>query len=429
MSRALPLIVAGQRPPAPPPPPAPVVVFDPAEGAGEQATRDAWLDQFGRDAQVRFVSAETVFPATSQLVLLGDAAVASCDGDPVDAAGFSALTDAVADKLAMMEYLEAATALSEAEAALPCLSETPTTDALGRHHFLRGVVAFYGDGHEAAVDRFEEALLASPFLQWDERFPPPLRPAFDEAVTSALAAGSAFLGVSGRITAEGGLWLDGLPVDRRTRTTTLFEGTHLVQWRPEGAGLMSWIVHAGEGQSVELVHRADAMAQLLTGGAGAALTDYAMARVLAPVEREAGARLFVAQPWDVTLFHEFDNAGQRWWLADIDAIEDWRASGRRMRGAGIGMLAGGLATFIIGGAVGIDGYVYAADTRSLIYGDDLIGLRSDFDALAPSFNEARRQAGVGVGLSVVGGVVAIAGVPLLATGHQRARSGKPPRRD
>lgn len=409
-------------------PVATAVVYDAGEGTGEETTRAAWLDQFGRDAQVRFVDVQSVFPTTTELVLLGDAHVAGCDASPVDAAQFSQLTDVVAEHLAMLQYLEAATALAAAEAALPCLSETPSTDVMARHHFLRGVVAFYADGYPSAVDRFEEALLASPFLQFDERFPPPLRPAFDEAVTSALAAGSAFLTVSSRITSEGNLWLDGLPVDPRTRTTTLVEGTHLVQWQPAGAALASWIVHASSGQFVELVHRTDAVAQLLAGGADMPLTAYVRARVLAPVEREAGARLFVAQPWDVTLFHEFDAAGERWWLADIGAIERWRESGRRMRGAGVGMVIGGLTAFIVGGAVTTDGLVYAWGTRSLIYDEDGIGTRSDYDALAPAYNQARTQTGVGAGLSIVGGVVAIGGVPLIVTGDHRIRSGASGRR-
>ncbi len=60
--------------------------------------------------------------------------------------------------------------------------------------------------------------------------PPLVKPSFDAAVKSAISAEKAFLSVSEGILTEGALWLDGLAVDPRTRTTTGYEGTHLGQW-------------------------------------------------------------------------------------------------------------------------------------------------------------------------------------------------------
>jgi hypothetical protein len=411
--------------------PSTVIVYEPGDGTGEQTARTAWSEQFGHTEGVRFVSIEEVFPSDDAVVLLGDAALRSCAGAPLDGEDFAARVDAVAGQVLMMDYLAASGALAELEADVPCLADAPPPPVLGGYHILRGLVAWYAETPEIAADRFEEGLLVSPFLQWDDTWPPQVRPSFDAALAGALTAGTAFLSISESITARGPLWLDGLVVDPRTRTTTLNEGTHLIQWKDEAGRLTSWVAHVGDGSSLELVHRDDAVAALLSGRAEPELTAHAHARVLAPVEREAGSRMFVAQPWEVVLFHEFDAAAGRWWLTDLAALESWRASGRRLRAGGVGMLIGGAATLLAGAVVGGLGRAWSNDVYDDIFPGDVeradgsllsFGSAADLSDLSAEYGYARDMANAGVGIAVVGGVITIGGLPLAIGGHRRARA-------
>jgi hypothetical protein len=417
-------------PPASAPRPASTVVaFDPSDGAGLRETADAWLRQFGHAEGVRFVPISEILAPDQPVVLVGQAEVASCAGEPVGGDALLGLVDEVADRVLMMEYLEASSALERIELALPCLVEAPPSTLLGRYHVLRGLVAFYAEGAEASTARFEEGLLVSPFLQWDETWPPQVRPAFDDAVVGALSAGTAFLSISGRLTAEGKLWLDGLEVDPRTRTTTLYEGTHLLQWQDAEGSLHSWLATVGQGDSLEAVHRRDAVEALLTGTAERGLADYARERVLAPVERERGGRLVVAQPWEVVLFHEYDAAFGRWWLTDLAALRERRGSGARMRTAGQVMLGTGIGAAAIGGLVAalatgegwdIYGQIFPEGV-TLDSGTELgMGQVSVRDAQSVNYNWVRDIAGTGTGILIGGTTVAIAGIPLTVVGHRRA---------
>lgn len=411
-----------------PTPASTVVVHAAAEGA-EAAAADAWLTQFGHGVGVRFVPVLEVFPAEQPVVLVGQADVRFCDAEPVDGTAFSHLVDRVADHVLMMEYLEAAVSLGAIDEALPCLVEAPPPTVLGRYHVLRGLVAFYAETPEAATDRFEEGLLVSPFLQWDETWPPQVRPSFDAAVTGALTAGTAFLSISGRLTSEGTLWLDGLEVDPRTRTTTLYEGTHLLQWKDPAGHLSSWLATVGEGDSLQAVHRGDAVDLVLTGTAERPLADHARERVLAPVEREAGGRLVVAQPWEVVLFHEYDAAFGRWWLTDLAQLQERRQSGRRMKTAGGVMIGAGVATALVGGLLSAVGNGQASTTYDEIFPervtlDDGTQLARGSSAVRDqesSYYAWTRDLGTaGTGIVIGGGTVAIAGIPLVVHGHRRA---------
>lgn len=411
---------------ADPTPTSTVVVFAPDAG---QRTRSAWLVQFGHAEGVRFVPVDEVFFPDQPVVLVGQAEVRFCQGDPVGADAFGDLVAGVVDHVLMMEYLEAAGVLAAIDDALPCLTEAPPPTLLGHYHVLRGLVAYYAETPEVATDRFEEGLLVSPFLQWDETWPPQVRPAFDAAVTGALTAGTAFLSISARLTAEGTLWLDGLEVDPRTRTTSLYEGTHLLQWREVDGALSSWLAAVGQGDSLAAVHRQDAVDSVLAGQADRGLADFARERVLAPVERERGGRLVVAQPWEVVLFHEYDAAFGRWWLTDLATLQERRLSGKRMRTAGGVMIGTGVGSAIVGGLLAGFGRWVANDTYGDIFPDAVTlddgtslrkGLASVRDEEASFYGWSRDVAGAGTGVFIGGATVAIAGIPLTIEGHRRA---------
>ena len=406
--------------------PAPTVVV---YSGDEDLTRSAWMQQHGGADGVRFVPIDDVLPGPSNAVLLGDALVVSCEGEGVSPAELTTLNRDALDQLAMMEYLDAATSLQRADTMMPCLSGAPRPMDLAAYHMLRGIVAFETDGPEEASARFEEGLLVSPFLQWDERFPPSVKPSFDAAVKTAIAAERGFLSVSSRILGGGALWLDGLAVDPRTRTTTVYEGRHLVQWSEAGGAVQSWMVEVRGGDSLVLVHRADAGRALLTGAAGPLLSRFGRDRVLAPVERGPGA-LMVAEEGAVVLFHRFDATAGAWIRADVDAIEDFRADGRRLRNAGVALAIGGgvmaivgVVDLLVGGSrlATIDKDVRGADITQPEVGDD-VGPIEVFNNQRGARASAANQVRFGLTFGIVGSALSLGSIPVVVIGEGRAHA-------
>ncbi len=397
---------------------APVTVV--VHGMDPAAVESTWLQQNGPAEAPRFVAVDEVFDPGSAVVLLGDPAVVGCVGERRPASDLAAMNEHVIESLTDMEYLAAATVVENTTRLLPCLTEPPVAEVLGQHHFLRGIVAFEAEGEQAAVDRFEEALLVSPFLQWNELYPPTVRPAFEAAVTSAIHAKKAFVSVSERILEEGALWIDGLPVDRRTRTTTLYAGTHLVQWRGEGQDLRSWSVDAEPGQSLTLVHRADAIDEVLTGRAGPEVTRYVRERVLAPVEQGPEGSLVVAQEADIVLFHRYDVAAARWTLADVRDLLDYRTRGRQLRNTGVALTAGGLVLGVVGAVVG---GLAALETELIRYSiEEADDRQAEFLASAPDYARAQQIQRAGISFLVVGGAASLSGIPMQIVGNKRKQA-------
>lgn len=409
-------------------PAATAVVYDPALGEKEVAT--AWLQQQGRDVDVRYVSVDEVFDPSSPAVLLGDVTPAVCGGEPADRQAFQSVALEVDEAAFGMEYLTASAALDRQTALLPCLNEVPDSAELSHYHFMRGVVAWYAEGPAVATKRFEEALLVTPFLQWERRYPPELRPSFEEAVRSALEAEKALFSVSGGIVEAGTFYVNGLAFDPRARTTNLYEGTHLLQWVPAEGATATWMVEVRGGQFVTLVHRPDAVSALLAGRADAGVTEFAMSRVLAPVEREAVSTVAVAESWDVILFHEYDVANSTWRLADLEAIELWRQTGRNLRLTGVGLMLGGAVAGVLGGVLGGLG---ANETQRIadrlepvwqpVEGHEFQqGPYSELSVESTRYVAAQGQIRIGIGLGVVGGALVVAGIPVTITGDRRAKA-------
>ena len=404
------------------------VVYDPA--VGEKAVSAAWIAQHGSDADVRYISVDSVFAPDAPAILLGDVDAQPCAAEPADRAAFQALSAAADDAAFSMEYLAAATALERLARLLPCLTEVPDSAELSHFHLLRGVVAFYAQGEVEATRRFKEALLVTPFLQWNTRYPPAIRPSFEAAVRAALHAEKAFFSVSERIVEEGVFYVNGLAFDPRTRTANLYEGSHLLQWVPKGGKTATWMVQVQGGQFITLVHRQDGVDALLAGHADAGVTEFAMGRVLAPVEREAVSSVAVAEDWEVMLFHHYDVLSQQWRLADLEAIEIWRQTGRGVRAGGLAMVAGGVVAGLVGGLLGGRGH-YNADgivKDAAPYWVEVPGREfsqaplSEVGEGAPRFAISQAEMRFGLALGVVGGALVLAGVPITVAGDGRAKA-------
>ena len=380
-----------------------LVLFEPGHDpeAALAEVRLAWRAQKGRFALqlVEFRPLARLLPPEQRLFLLGPGRSLPCHEDfPVSAEAFTNLVREGAGSLAYLEFDRVQETLDLASRSLPCLSGVAERPALSRYHLLRGVSAFYSQGGKAARDEFRRGLLVSPFLQWDDRLPPDAEEAFAEAVSDALRTGRGMLGISSGVVTEGTLWLDGDPVDPRTRTRDLFEGLHLLQWGTSDRFVTLQIpVEAGQG--IGLAHRSDLL-EALTSREADRLTEWWIADRL-DLEASAGGFVEViiaAADAEHVLFHRYEPRSRTWDEARGEELRAQIERGRRMRDQGLAIGLGGAAVTLLG------------------MGMTWAGLVNELQRPAEALS-----ATVGLVLVGVGGTGILIGIPVLARGTAMAR--------
>jgi hypothetical protein len=356
-----------------------------------------------------------------QLLVLGDARLRPCAGAPTAPEAFESHVEAAASAVAYVDYDAGAAALGAAHESLPCLSGPVSPEALSRYYFLRGLVAYYRSGPEQAQQEFRAGLLVSPFLQWDPVFPPDALPAFEAALADALKAERAFLSLSQGALAGGRLWLDGVEVDRRTRTTPIFAGTHLFQWSPDGGEPWTFVGRVDGGGTTELVVRDDLAQGFLDRTGSPIQLAFMDGRVKARLD-EANRSAVLAEPAPVPLFHRFDPESETWQLADVHALEVRVEAGRRQRRAGGGLIAAGIAASVAGSLWAIASSSQAETIRQDLFGAGDQGTTDgQFETLEPRYASLQAQTRTGWVLAGVGGAAVVAGIPILAVGSKAPR--------
>ncbi len=397
------------------------VVYEPSEGSIDYAKK-AWMLQFGDDIGVRWTSVSEVFSDDEPVTVLGGGSRHECTRKAAGTQALEAATHAIVSEVTRMNYDTAGLAIDRARDMLPCLTRAPSPELLAGFHFMRGIVAFYAEGTAKASERFQEALLVSPFLQWDTRYPPPVKPSFEGAIAGAMTAPTAFLSISPRVTKEGRLWLNGVEVDLRTRTRSLYSGTHLIQWAPDDAtDTTNWVLDLKEGTSVAIVARRDAVDGLLAGDADAAVTEFTQAQILAPVERKAGSTLYVARSGEPVQFHGYDPLGSRWRPVDALSLKRHVSNGKRLQGIGVGLTILGSVFAGVGAGLYAHQRGEARRLEAIILPDqNRPGQREDYDKHIGEHTLHTQQANNGGFLGIVGGTLLLGGVPLAIIGSRRA---------
>jgi hypothetical protein len=380
-----------------------LVFFDPGEDseAALSEVRAAWRAQKGRFALqvVEFRPLGKLLPPAKRLFLIGPARAVRCEEEfPVSAEAFTNLVREGGGSLAYLEFDRVQQTLDLARRSLPCLSGVAERPSLSRYHLLRGVSAFYSQGRKAARDEFRRGLLVSPFLQWDDHLPPDAEEVFVDAVSDALRTGRGMLSISPGVVTEGTLWIDGEPVDPRTRTRDLFEGLHLLQWSTSDRfSTLQIPVEAGQG--LGLAHRSDLLLALTSRDADR-LTEGWIADRLDLEARGGGfIEVVVAAPdAEHVLFHRYEPRNRTWDEARASELRMQIERGRLMRDQGLVIGLGGVAVTLLGMGMTWAGLVN--------------GLQRPAEALSAT---------VGLVLVGVGGTGLLIGVPVFARGSAMAR--------
>lgn len=381
----------------------------------QQVERDFWRRTGHRDVVV--VRPSDVVASFEPFVLLG-VEPTPCTGDPSDDPSVDAMVSEAAGALNYVEYGPAEDALNGAWAALPCLSGRLSPETLSRLYFFRGLTSFYQQGDDVSRREFRQGLLVSPFLQWDPTYPPDAHPVFEAALNDALQAGEGLLELSRPLFAEAEVRVDGLQIDQRTRTRPMFEGMHLLQI-VRGDDTRTFFFELEAGGAAELLRRDDLASALHSGEAGP-LARATLAAELGARGGQVGSNIiWVERPGSPTVFDRYFPAEDRWERADARAVADRIRRGRRLQALGVGAIAFGVATTVVGGVVALQSLQDAqtlgdAIDEQLAYhdaqGDWDSVTRDSVDALFAQHDDKRRLHTLGLVLGGVGLGVTVAGV-------------------
>lgn len=403
-----------------------LLLFDPDPAASTSAdeVRRAYLWQFAGRQQPELLGVDNLLQGQGEILLLGEAALDPCEAEPAPPEAFDELVARAAGSVAYVDYADGAAALGSAQQVLPCLAGPVSPEALSRYYFLRGVVAYYNSGPEEARVEFRAGLLVSPFLQWDPVFPPDALPAFESALSDALKADRAFLSISEAALAGGRLWLDGVQVDPRTRTTPIFAGTHLVQWSSDEGAFRTFAARVQAGATAELAARRDLVSGFLARSGSRFQLDFVDGLVTGTLGDQARP-VVVAQPGPVVLFHRREAGREEWQLADLGALEARIEGGRQRRVIGGVLMGAGIAAGVVGSALAAAASSQATSIHGDLFPGPLMGTTAgEFNALEPRYEALQDQCRGGWALAIAGGATTAAAIPILGVGSTMA----PPRR-
>lgn len=392
--------------------PTPVLLYGPEgpDEAGEaRALATFYLlgDQQKSAPSIRHIS--TSLASSLGMEILGSDGVVACPGSPVTVDPFRAGLDAALSQVLNMELDEARETLQRLDALLPCLSGVLPREELARISFLEGVgLAYFGHSTEARSS-FRRALVVSPTLAWEPRFPPATQAIFKEAVEEALAAATATVDVEPLVGATGTLWLDGDPCPPGGGRLTLAEGRHLFQWQGDGGSFESHVVAVQANDHLAVLSQADVNAAAICGrGTGPALERAAV--LLTQLSVETGLdHLYLAELGSVDLLHRFDATTGRWTLTDQGMV-DRRLRGRRLNRAGQATLVTSGVLAVVGSVVALAGY---AEGQRTLEEESSIQDPQVYEEMERQYQANRQQATAGLVMAGVGGAGVAVSIPLL----------------
>ncbi len=376
----------------------------------------AYRWQFGAGADPDLLDLSQLLAGYGKAQLLGQVAPEPCAGEATAPAAFDELVARASGSVAYVDHADAAEALRLAHGSLACLTGPVSPDSLSRYYFLRGMVAFHQQGPAAARREFRAGLLVSPFLQWDPLFPPDAMPSFEAALADALKADRAFLSISPGTFDGGRVWLDGVKVDPRTRTTPIFAGVHLIQWAPERGPFRTFAAGVAGGADAELVTTQDLASNFVSRTGSRIQLDFVEGLVRTGREAGSGA-LVTAQPGPVVLFHRREPGQEEWKLADLAAGEARIAGARRTQTAGGVLIAAGVASAVVGAVLAGTAAAESSSIHARLFSGSAAGASSaDFEALSPLYAAQQDQGRAGWALAISGGVLTSTGIPIVIGG-------------
>lgn len=400
----------------------PVLLYGPGEpGDAAEARALAAFYLLGDDAgiapSIRHIS--TAITDLDALEALGTDQVLACPGSPISVEPFRDSLDAARSLVLNMELEEAQATLQRLDALLPCLSGVLPREDLAQISFLEGVgLAYFGREAEARAS-FRRALVVSPILECDSRFPPATGAIFADAVKEALTAATADVDVQPLVGQGGTLWIDGDAFPPGGGHLTLAQGRHLFQRQGDDGSFDSRVVDVRAGDTLVVASGADILAAAVRGR-GDDLVLVRASEELAGFAADNGLdHVHLAEIDSVDLLHRFDVAEATWSLSDLGMV-DRRLRGRRLERAG-------QATLIAGGVLTAVGTIVAAvghaEGQRMLEEEGSIQDPLVYAEMERQYQVARRQTAVGVVMAGAGGGVMVVGVPMLVKGRRAAGRG------
>lgn len=345
----------------------------------------------------------------AEIEVVGADEVLACPGAPVTAEVYTKELDLALEHILYVRIDEASQALERLRGMLPCIHDPLSGRDLAQISFLEGIGLSYAGEDDAAREAFRQALLVSPELDWEPRFPPGPELLFRQAIQAALRTPSAQLEVAAQVGDLATLWVDGVEFGPDGGTAPLAEGRHLVQWRTGAGGFGTRWLEVVSGTVIAVYSRDDVARAAVTGEGRSGSLDRARGALIRLAEQTGVDRIHLAEFSAVDLLHVFEPADGAWERTDAGVVAR-RVRARRQQDAGKGILVGGGALALAGGVVTLTGYVRA---RQLLGESEDIISPDMYAEKSDQYASARTQTNIGLAMTGAGLAAAAISIPLL----------------
>ena len=175
--------------------------------------------------------------------LEGEGSLSVCDTTATTLSALRQVVERAEDAVSYMETEQAVAHLRTGVSTLKCLGESVHPEVGARLFYLQGIVLHSLENETGARVAFGKALAYQSDLHWDDYFAPNALALFEETQGAMAEANLMSLRVIPQ-PPEGGLWVDGRPVEFSEGKFEIQEGEHLVQL--QGKATMQLRIEATE---------------------------------------------------------------------------------------------------------------------------------------------------------------------------------------
>jgi hypothetical protein len=343
----------------------------------------------------------------------------TCGGQPLPADELATILAGIEESMEVLDFGSAQVRLEELEGRLCAATDPLPAEALARIPYLMGILRYYDGDQEAARAAFRLALERQPEMEWDGDFAPEPQQVFLSSVGAALASPRSVL----VLPAEDGpaaVWIDGVPVAEGAREVALVGEEHLLQLRDIDGALVTVALATRAAPRIELVPGAALHRGL--GGDPTTDTSTSVFAALASAATALGYAEVMVYGGPEPLYVWRYNLVEPVWVRLSTVLGKQLARARGIQVAGLVLIGAGAAAAVVGTVVAVGNGGQARDLRDQMTLPDGQISGGLYALYGEEYEQVRGRGNAGVGLAVVGGVVAGTGIPLLARGLKVQRA-------